>query len=260
VASREERALSFGAVAHDYDRFRPQPPPAAVDWLLPARCEVAVDLAAGTGLLTRVLARKVPHVIAVEPDTRMAAVLAERSPGVRVVRGRGEAIPLPDASADAVLVASAWHWLDPGRAVPEIGRVLRDGGRLGVIWTSRDRDVSWVRELGWPGAGAPGDGPGGEWQRRRRREVILPPGAVFTGVETASFSFTRPMPVGDVTGMLATYSGIITASPADRAAAVAHAGAVLDRHFPGATRIEVPMRAWCWRADRIPRAASPKNG
>ena len=63
---------------------------------------------------------------------------------------------MPDASADGVFVSSAWHWLDPERAVPEIGRVLRDGGRLGVIWTSRDRDVDWVRDLA--AAAGPADG------------------------------------------------------------------------------------------------------
>ena len=82
---------------------------------------------------TRALQRRVTQVIAVEPDERMRAVLAARSPGVRAVAGQGEAIPVPDASADGVFVSSAWHWLDPGQAVPEIARVLHDGGRLGVI-------------------------------------------------------------------------------------------------------------------------------
>src|ERR1022692_2331724 len=98
VASRAERSMSFGAIAGDYDRLRPSPPDAAVDWLLPAHCRVAVDLAAGTGLLTRVLAGKVPQVVAVEPDRRMRAVLLARSPDVRVVEGRGEAIPLPSTT------------------------------------------------------------------------------------------------------------------------------------------------------------------
>ena len=130
--------MSFGTIANDYDRLRSGPAPAAVDWLLPDRCDVVVDLGAGTGLLTRALTSKAGHVIAVEPDDRMRSVLAARSPGVEVLAGRGEAIPLPDAAADAVLVSSAWHWMDPGRAVPEVARVLRDGGRFGVLGTGRD--------------------------------------------------------------------------------------------------------------------------
>ena len=94
--------MSFGTVATDYDRLRSGPPEAAIDWLLPAGCQVAVDVGAGTGLLSRALARQVPRVVAVEPDDRMRAVLQDRSPGVEAVAGRGEAIPLPDASADGV--------------------------------------------------------------------------------------------------------------------------------------------------------------
>src|ERR1700730_17604231 len=104
MGSRAERALSFGAVAGDYDRARPGPPPEAVSWLLPADCQTAVDLGAGTGLLSRALAGQAARVIAVEPDPRMRAVLRDRSPGVEVMAGTGEEIPLPDASADAAFV------------------------------------------------------------------------------------------------------------------------------------------------------------
>ena len=118
--------MSFGTIASDYDRLRPSAPGEAIDWLLPERRQVVVDLGAGTGLLTRALAGKAGHVIAVEPDDRMRAVLTARTPGAEVMAGRGEDIPVPDASADVVLVSSAWHWLDPDLAVPEIARILRD--------------------------------------------------------------------------------------------------------------------------------------
>jgi SAM-dependent methyltransferase len=254
--------MSFGAIAADYDRLRPGPPPAAADWLLPAGCRVAIDLAAGTGLLTRLLADRAGQVIAVEPDPRMAAVLRARSPGVRVIQGRGEAIPLPDAITDGVFVSSAWHWLDPDRAVPEIARVLRDGGRFGVIWTGRDRQAGWVRDLdGAAGAAVAGAaaaraavaGGAGAPPRARRREVTLPATGLFGDVATASFQFTRTMTVGALVDMLATYSRVITASPEDRAAGLARARAALAQRFPGADEIEVPMRAFCWRADRADR-------
>ena len=141
VADRETRRLSFGSVATDYDRYRPPPPPQALDWLIPSGAQAVLDLAAGTGVVTRELIGRAARVIAVEPDERMRAVLADRCPLAEVLAGRGEDIPLPAASVDAVVISAAWHWLDPALAVPEITRVLRPGGRLGVIWVSRDMRV-----------------------------------------------------------------------------------------------------------------------
>ena len=142
-----ERALSFGSVAEDYDRLRPGPGPDAIAWLLPPEARDVVDLAAGTGIMTRALLLAGVTPVAVEPDERMRAVLSSRSPAVTAVAGTGESIPLADSSQDAVFVSSAWHWMDPVRAVPEIARVLRPGGRFGVLGTTRDRRVSWVGDL-----------------------------------------------------------------------------------------------------------------
>jgi SAM-dependent methyltransferase len=257
VAAGEVRATSFGQVAGDYDRVRPGPPDEALDWLVPRNCEVAVDIAAGTGLFTRALERRVGQVIAIEPDDRMRAVLAARSPGVRAVAGRGEAIGVPDASVDGVFVSSAWHWLDPAQAVPEIARVLRDGGRLGVIWTSRDRRVDWVAELDTlrrPQAVRSADDA--RSQLRRRHEVILPDDAPFENVASASFAFVRTMTVDDAVDWLGTYSGLITAPEAERAAGLARAREALLRRPSTAGMIEIPIRSTCWRADRVHRPAS----
>lgn len=244
--------MSFGSIAEDYDGLRPRPPREAVDWLVPPGCAVAVDVGAGTGLFTRTLVDRAAQVIAVEPDTRMREVLAARSPGVRVVEGRGETIPLPDASADAVFVSSAWHWMDHERAVPEIGRVLRDGGRFGVIWTSRDRDVDWVRDLVRLPDAETSEMQSGD-RIRRRLDVVLPQPAIFGNIARQTFRFVRTMTVEDVIAMLGTYSGAIVASPEDRARKLAEARAALTRRFPGADVVDVPMRASCWRADRIAR-------
>jgi SAM-dependent methyltransferase len=273
--------MSFGAVAGDYDRLRPSPPPDAVDWLLPARRDVVVDLAAGTGLLTRALAGKVGHIIAVEPDERMRSVLQARSGDVEVLAGRGEAIPLPDASADAVFVSSAWHWMNPELAVPEVSRVLRDGGRFGVIWTGRNPDIEWLRADQWfaealterPATGQQlaalppfYRGPAGEIPADElaaveripdgeRRQVRLPDQTLFTNIETHVFRFSRYMPVADIVDMLGTYSEVITASPELRNIGRARAAAALAEQFPGAAELEMPMRSRCWRADRVCRNA-----
>jgi SAM-dependent methyltransferase len=261
VSTGEEDATSFGRVAGRYDRVRPGPPPAALDWLVPAGCRVAVDLAAGTGLFTRALLGRVPRVTAVEPDPRMREVLARRSPGLDVRGGRGEAMPLPDGGADAVFVSTAWHWLDSRRAVPEIARVLRPGGRLGVIWTTRDRDQDWVAELDLlRQAGGPrGTADGVRAYLERHHTVTLPDGAPFGAAETASFRFSRTMPAADVLDWLATSSNVITASAADREAGLARCReALLVRAVTlpdgAGPVIEMPMRSWCWRAERLPAA------
>jgi SAM-dependent methyltransferase len=248
MASRAARAMAFGSIAESYDRLRPGPPDAALDWLLPAGGRVVVDLGAGTGLLTRALARRVAQVIAVEPDERMRAVLAARSPGVQVIEGRGEAIPLPEASADGVFVSSAWHWMDPQRAVPEVARVLRDGGRFGVIGTNGS-EMRWLGGIApYPDASrraAPGFQPS---------ELTLPEGAPFGNVAIESFPFTRTMSLDGLIDLLGTYSVVITASPQDREAWLASVRATVAEQVPDTSAIEIPMRTRCWRADRVPRA------
>jgi ubiquinone/menaquinone biosynthesis C-methylase UbiE len=257
VATHQSRATSFGAIAEDYDRLRQAPPEAAVEWLLPPNCEHALDLGAGTGLLTRALTGKVAHLIAVDPDARMLAVLTARSPSVHAVEGRGEAIPLPDASQDAVLVSSAWHWMHPGHATAEVARVLRDRGRFGVAWASRDRSIDWIRELDRLRVSTeryPDDGDVAS-RTRHLREVLLADNAPFDHVETASFPFATTMMVDDLAQMLATYSGVITGSAEERAAGLARTRAALGSWFPNQDEISVPMRAACWRADRVRRDA-----
>ena len=260
MATRAERASSFGSIAEDYDRLRPGPPDEAISWLLPdGGCALAVDLAAGTGLVSRALvsyselishserAGHADRVVAIEPDPRMAAVLRARSPGVTVLRGVGEAIPLADATVDAVLISSAWHWLDPERAVPELARVLRAGGRLCVLRSGLDQDAGWLRELRRP------ERSGRDEQLRDTMGSYqtLPRTGQFGDTAQEAFTFTRTMPVDEFIDLLATYSALITASDQDRAADLGRVRSELDRLFPGRGPIEVPMRTRCWRADRV---------
>ena len=127
-------ARGFDLAADTYERARPEYPPEAVAWLAerldlrPGR--TVVDVAAGTGKLTRALVGTGARVVAAEP-----------------LEGTAEALPLPDASADAVTVAAAFHWFDIPRALDEFARVLRPGGALGLVWNVRDLRVQIHQEL-----------------------------------------------------------------------------------------------------------------
>ena len=149
---RRERSLSFGSQAAAYERGRPSYPPEAVDWLLaPTDTWAArdvLDLGAGTGKLTTRLVERGLTVIAVDPIAEMLEMLRTALPDTPALLGSAEQIPLPDNAVDAVLVAQAWHWFDQEQAVAEIARVLRPGGRLGVLWNTRDERSGWVKDLG----------------------------------------------------------------------------------------------------------------
>jgi ubiquinone/menaquinone biosynthesis C-methylase UbiE len=135
-----------------YERGRPGYPSALADALaaefgLDADSRV-LDLAAGTGQLSRLLVPLVGSVVAVEPSAPMRDVLARGLPGVEALAGRAERIPLPDQSVDAAVVGNAFHWFDGDAAVGELARVLRPGGGLAVLWNlGLSSDPPWSKRL-----------------------------------------------------------------------------------------------------------------
>jgi SAM-dependent methyltransferase len=135
------RGASFGSEAENYAYGRPSYPTDAVRWVLPDGASTVLDLAAGTGKLSERLVELGLDVVAVEPLDEMRALIRG---DVRALAGRAEAIPLPDASVDAVVVGQAFHWFAPRPALDEIARVLRPGGTLGLLWNLDDDRVDWV--------------------------------------------------------------------------------------------------------------------
>ena len=141
----------FGSEAETYERSRPTYPVVAVAWLV-EQCRIlpsahVCDLAAGTGKLTKLLAPTGAELVAVEPVEGMWRVLRREAPDVPMLAATAEALPFPDGTLDAVTVAQAFHWFDAEAALPELQRVLRPGGRLGLIWNARDRSVDWVGQV-----------------------------------------------------------------------------------------------------------------
>lgn len=226
-------AAGFQRAARHYERGRPGYPPAAVAHLKRALAIApgshVLDLAAGTGKLTRALIDSGGELIAVEPVAGMREQLQATTAGVRVLEGTAEAIPLPEASLDAVVVAQAFHWFDAPAAAAEIHRVLRPGGGLGVIWNAWDEAVPWVARLQALVHEHAGNAPRhatSSWPRELDQTGLFTPlhtetfPHLVTGdldtllARVASVSYISALPDGEREGVLAEARSVITADPA----------------------------------------------
>ncbi|MET0188781.1 MAG: class I SAM-dependent methyltransferase [Pseudonocardia sediminis] len=245
------RARSFGAVAADYAAHRPPYPDEAVDLALAAATRTVVrvlDLGAGTGMLTAALAGRGLDVVAVEPDPEMLARLRADLPGVEARSGGAEAIPLPDASVDAVLAGQSLHWFDLDRATPEMARVLRPGGVLAGLWNAADTSVDWllgVREATGQGRTAPSD------PRGAGTGIEMPGEPFFTAAERTDVRWTRRRTTDGYLAEIATHSWALTSEPAERDAAFARARAYLAERPETASGVfDVPLVTLVWRTLR----------
>ena len=215
---QEERLLlssSFGTAAVAYAEHRPDYAQAAVRWTLEcAPGRRVLDLGAGTGKLTVTLVALGAEVIAVEPDPAMLTELRRGLPGVRALPGSAEAIPLPDASVDAVLAGNAMHWFDMDVAGPEIARVLEPDGILAGLWNVFDNRVGWVAGLERI-SGSAAIGPRDTFSswRAETAEAHLPNGrgsiAQFGSPEQAEFPHGQRRTADSLVATFATKAGML---------------------------------------------------
>jgi SAM-dependent methyltransferase len=267
---RAERAASFGGAASHYQRYRPGPPVEAVDWMLSAGATASasapmarvVDLGAGTGALSRLLVGRADEVVAVEPDDRMRAVLTESVPGVRAVAGRGESIPLPDASADAVLASSSWHWMDPVPTLLEVGRVLVPAGTIAAVWSGPDPDsglIAQARALLSSDEGATiDDGTQTELSAALNdrstlvQALEIPPGVPFDQPERTVITWDVALNAEELIGLLGTFSWVILMEDDARVRLFETARRVLRDMLgvSGDVTVDLPYRAEVWKARR----------
>jgi SAM-dependent methyltransferase len=205
----DEHRLSFGNVADDYDRARPTYPADAVTWAVGPDALCVLDLGAGTGLLTRVGLKLGLDMIAVEPDPGMRHRFDEVTPGVTALAGSAEEIPLEDASVDAVIVGQAYHWFDPPKALPEIARVLRQGGAFAPIWNFRSLDQDWTKRLDeiMNGGRTP------PWSRSKDKDF----GPLFTPIEERLFGHVTRQTRKGLRDLVASRSHFLVAPPETQA-------------------------------------------
>jgi SAM-dependent methyltransferase len=205
------RRLTFGAHAEEYDLARPEWPAEVARWFVPEDAKLVVELGAGTGKLTRAVAELGVRVVAVEPDPRMLAVL--REDGLDGKSGSAEEIPFADGEADAVVAGSCIHWFDLERALPEIHRVLRPGGRFGFGWNGRDgRDPTIARMNDAIYAAAPDRS---RWRDRDWAGEVTAAG-LFGNVEHAVFEHVHEFPRDALDAHLWSYATIASLPEEER--------------------------------------------
>lgn len=179
-----------------------------------------VDLGAGTGKLTRELVALGYDVVAVEPSREMAELLRGAVPGVVALEGSAEAIPLLDGSADAVLAAQSYHWFDELVALPEIARVLRPQGTLGLVWNWFDEQVPWLQRLS--------EITDAEPTPRFLLDSEIPASGLYGAVETATFRHEQRVDRVSLLELVASRSKLATSPPAEREQILAAVGHLYD--------------------------------
>lgn len=230
--ARQRHASSFGTAAVSYAEHRPDYAPAAVRWALESAPGPRVlDLGAGTGKLTGTLLSLGTDVIAVEPDPAMLTELRRSLPAVRALSGTAEAIPLPDASVDAVLAGNAMHWFDMAVAGPEIARVLAPGGILAGLWNVMDNQIDWVAGLERI-SGSAAIGPRDtvtSWRMATAGSHLPDTGAVaqFGSPEQAEFPHKHRRTAESLIATLATRAGVLVMPDHERETTLARIRAFL---------------------------------
>jgi SAM-dependent methyltransferase len=246
----------FDAEALTYDRTRPSYPADAVAWLVehlgigPRRR--VVDLAAGTGKLTTLLAPTAADLVAVEPVDGMRQVLRAALPAVPALASTAEELAFADASVDAVTVAQAFHWFDAERALPEIRRALRPGGRLGLLWNARDRGVDWVDRIWAVLDRVEKHAPWREHESWSERD--LPFDRWFSTVHRAEFRHEQSLPPEGVVGRFKGVSHVAVLPPDHQAAVLDEVRDILANHpdTAGRDELRIPYRVDAYWCERLP--------
>ncbi|GGT62495.1 class I SAM-dependent methyltransferase [Streptomyces purpureus] len=222
------RALAFDLAARAYAAHRPHYPAAVFATVeafsgQPLAGARVADVGTGTGIAARALRERGARVVGVEPGAGMAAQFRRDLPGVPLVRGDGNRLPLAAGSLDLVTYAQSWHWADPAQALPSALRALRPEGALALWWNDPDPSVRWVAE------------------QEARIDKRLGPGCYISNVDTPAalpwrtrtLRWSRRISIDGHLAKLATHSALILLGEHEASAFLAAERRHLARHFPG---------------------------
>jgi SAM-dependent methyltransferase len=232
----------------DYEAARPSYPAEAVAWFVerlgirPGR--IVCDLAAGTGKFTRLLVPFGADLFAMEPVGGMRTTFRSVLPDTPLLAGTAEALPLRDASVDAVVVAQAWHWFDHDRAAAEMLRVVRSGGGVGLVWNARDRGVPWVDAVWSIMDRVEKRAPWREHEHWRESARALPG---FEEMRTEEFRHEQPLTHDQVLQRIASVSHVAVLPDTDRRAVLDEVRDVLEHDDATRCRelVALPYRVDC---------------
>ncbi|HEY6838339.1 MAG TPA: methyltransferase domain-containing protein [Geobacteraceae bacterium] len=247
-------AEGFTRAAASYERGRPGYPTAAIDLLVNGLSlgpgKVVVEAGAGTGKFTRLLAPSGARIIAVEPVAEMRGKLSALLPEVEVLDATAESVPLPDNSVDAMVAAQAFHWFRGKEALAEFHRVLKRGGKLGLIWNRRDESVDWMAKLAQIvdrfEEGAPRY-KSGDWVRAFDDTTLFGP------LHHTEFGYTQTGTIDTVLERVASMSFIAAMSAVERERVLDEVRSLVLHHpaTRGRERIGIPYRTDVYIAERL---------
>lgn len=247
VGINEGAAAGFASAAEAYERGRPSYPGEVVTVFATelgiGPDATVVDLAAGTGKLTRLLVPTGATVVAVEPVEAMRRVLSSVVPDVEARDGTAEELPFDDESVDAVTVAQAFHWFRPDEALAEIARVLRRRGGLGLVWNERDESVPWVAQLSelyeW--------GTKRPYDHLRDWAAVVAASGRFSPAQRRQFAYAQPMEADTLVERVLSTSYVAVRPPEDNVELEASVRALVSDFPPHFELPYVTDVYWCRR-------------
>lgn len=250
-SERPVPGLSFGGVADAYARARPTYPREGAAWLVGAEHAHVLELGAGTGLLTEQLTGLGHRVLATDPSEPMLRHLVRRLPRTPVAQATAERIPMRARSVDAVVGAQAFHWFDLDRTLPEVARVLRPDGHLGLVWNRRDERIPWVRRLG--------ELIGPQDQQHDPTHALLS-SHLFGFVETTTFRFWQPLDRDLLRDLVLSRSNVAMMADHERESVLRKVDDLYAEYGRGHDGMLLPYVTHCYRAVVRPPALVDRGG